>query len=63
VKDFVKTGDVVAIDASMGLIVNTTTRTQVASEPLPAFVLSIVAKGGLGNYARDRIGQPLVPRT
>jgi 3-isopropylmalate/(R)-2-methylmalate dehydratase small subunit len=62
-KDFVKTGDVVAIDASAGVIVNTTTQTQIASQPLPAFVLRIVAQGGLANYARERIGQPLVPRT
>ncbi len=55
-------GDEVEIAPATGRIANRTTGIEVLAQPLPAFVLEISRHGGLVDYAKSRIGEPLVPR-
>lgn len=54
-------GDEVEIDVLTGTIVNASSGVRVAVAPLPPFVRAIVGAGGLVAYARERLGQALVP--
>ncbi len=54
-------GDRLEIDTEVGVIRNVTRDTEHAVPPLPPFARELVAAGGLLEYARGRLGQPLVP--
>ena len=58
---FADEGDRIEIDSEGGEIVNITKAATHAVAPLPPFVRSIVSAGGLGAYATQRLGGPLVP--
>ena len=60
VRELVEPGDRLAIDASVGMILNRRSGATVACQPLPSFILGIVEKGGLAAYARSRAGRSLV---
>jgi len=60
IRDIVRPGDRVYIDAINGTIANRTTGVTATCLPLPPFVLKIVEHGGLAAYARTRTGNSLV---
>ena len=60
VRDLVAPGDRLAIDAARGVIADLTSGATLPCRPLPPFVLGIVERGGLAEYARSRIGRTLL---
>jgi 3-isopropylmalate dehydratase small subunit len=54
--DGIAAGEEAAVDLPAGVVTNETTGTSFAIEPLPEFVLEIVAAGGLVQWVRARKG-------
>jgi 3-isopropylmalate/(R)-2-methylmalate dehydratase small subunit len=52
-----ETGDELEVDLVSGEIVNMTKGASFHSKPYPEFMLQITEKGGLVNYARERLKQ------
>lgn len=55
--DRISDGDELEIDASSGHIRNLTNGAAIACPPLPPSMAKILARGGLVEYVRDRLGQ------
>jgi 3-isopropylmalate/(R)-2-methylmalate dehydratase small subunit len=53
-------GEMIEIDATSGVIRNTSSGAEAGSQPLPDFIQALVEHGGLIEYAKTRIGQSLV---
>lgn len=48
-------GDTIEVDPSAGRVLNQTKGTELRARPFPPFLLSIIEKGGLLNYARAKL--------
>lgn len=49
-------GDMLEVDASTGIINNTSTGEQITCPPLPESMAELVSKGGLIPYVKERLG-------
>lgn len=55
--DAIKQGDVVDVDADVGVITNTTTGETFKAQPFPPFIREIIEEGGLINRTKKVLGK------
>jgi 3-isopropylmalate/(R)-2-methylmalate dehydratase small subunit len=53
--DKIADGDEIEVDAEKGVVKNLTTGATITTAPVPPFMQSILNKGGLVNYVKDRL--------
>jgi len=52
----VKEGDLLEVDFKSGTIKNISTGEEIKTQPLPDFIIEILNKGGLLNFAKEKLG-------